>query len=90
MGMNAISIYVLAEGGIPDWFLSCFYLDDPDQNLQNVLWPTGVYWGEDEDAWGERSKATYQIVILLWVLGYIGMFMALAAYMHRRRIFIKI
>jgi hypothetical protein len=34
MGMNAITVYVLAEGGIPDWFVSCFYLDDPDQNLQ--------------------------------------------------------
>lgn len=90
MGMNAITVYILAEGGIPDWFLSCFYLDKEEQNLQNILWPTGVYWGQDDDDWATRGKPTHKVEILLWIFAYIGVWMALACYLHHRGIFIKV
>ena len=57
--------YILAEGGIPDTLFSLFYLDDTnatappynsDQNLQNVLWPTGVYWGDQFDGGLGRAE----------------------------------
>ncbi len=38
LGLNAITVYVLAEGGLPDWVCAMFYLQSPEQNLQNILW----------------------------------------------------
>ena len=47
--------YVCAEGDIFDTPLGQIYLTstnnteppyDTDNNLQNVLWPTGVFWGD--------------------------------------------
>lgn len=66
LGMNAITMYLCAEGGIIEWFLSCFYLGDPDKNLQNILYPTGVYWGDD-DRVRDHPSYNYQVRQMLWV-----------------------
>ena len=53
-------------------FLGCFYWGDPDKSLANVLWPTGVYWGEDDDKGWSRERPPHDVGVLLWTLGYIG------------------
>jgi hypothetical protein len=60
LGMNAITMYLCAEGGIIEWFLSRFWLDDPDKNLTNILYPTGVYWGDSDDV-PDKPSHNYQV-----------------------------
>eukprot|EP00049_Salpingoeca_infusionum_P001077 m.44964 g.44964 ORF g.44964 m.44964 type:complete len:1294 (+) comp10858_c0_seq5:36-3917(+) len=86
MGMNAITMYLCAEGDIIDWFLSRFYIQgDPDKNLANILWPTGVYWGDSED-WPAHPSHNWRI--LVWTLGYIGFWMVVAWWMWKNNIFV--
>lgn len=90
LGMNAIVMYLFAEGDILDTFISYFYINgDEDQNLSNILWPTGVYWGLDDDI-DDRTEASHDVKVLLWVFGYIAITMIVAWMMFKRRIFVKI
>lgn len=52
-GMNAITMYLFAEGDILDTAMQCFYIGNPDNSLNNILWPTGVFWGDDDSEWAE-------------------------------------
>ena len=83
-------MYLLAEGDILDWFLGCFYWGDPDKSLANVLWPTGVYWGEADDKAWSRASPPHDVGVLLWTLGYIGLMVLFAWELQRRRIFLKL
>ena len=88
MGMNAISMYIFAEGDIVDWFLGCFYVgSDPDKNLSNILWPTGVYWGDSSD---RPTAPSHNIAMFFWTLGYIAVTAVLAWYMYKNKIFVTI
>lgn len=89
LGMNAITMYILAEGGIIQWLLQGFYWDDPDKNLSNILWPTGLYWGQDDNL-RPTDGPTYDYRIMLWCLGYIGVMMMVAWEMFRRHVVIRI
>jgi hypothetical protein len=60
-GLLLRSRYLLAEGGIVDWICASFYLDNPDKNLQNILWPTGVYWGDNDDVRPYKPSYNYQV-----------------------------
>ncbi|EDQ89607.1 uncharacterized protein MONBRDRAFT_25125 [Monosiga brevicollis MX1] len=88
LGTNAIVIFLCAEGDVIDWVLSCFYLEDPDRSLANILWPTGVYWGDDDDV--RPYKPSYNYQIMLWCLAYIGVWVLLGRWMYNNKIFIKI
>lgn len=91
MGMNAITMYILAEGGIVQWVLQGFYWEDPEKNLSNILWPTGVYWGQDDNMRPSAAEGpTYNYQIMLWCLAYIGFWMFIAWLMYRRGVVIKI
>ena len=61
LGMNAITMYLCAEGGIIEWTLSRFWLGDKDKNLMNILYPTGVYWGDDDDKVRDAPSHNYQV-----------------------------
>ena len=88
MGMNAISMYLLAEGGIIDWALTCFYWDEPQKNLRNILWPTGVYWGQDDN--DRPAHPTYDFRIMIWCIAYIALWAFVAYEMFKRKMFIRI
>lgn len=88
LGMNPITIYVLAEGDIIDWFLGRFYWGDEDKSLMNLLFPTGVYWGDDGSA--RAHHPSYMWSVMLWTIAYIALWMLVAYWMHRKQIYIKI
>ena len=83
-------MYLLAEGDILDWLLGCFYWGDRDKSLANVLWPTGVYWGVDDDEAWSRTRPPHDVGVLLWTLGYIGLMVLFAWELQRRHIFLKL
>ncbi len=85
--MNAIAIYVLAEGDVIDTALGQFYWVNPDQSLANVLWPTGVYWGDSDQL---PTSPPYSVPVLIWTIGYIVIWMLVAGYMHKKRWYWKI
>eukprot|EP01147_Barroeca_monosierra_P004204 gene4204-6550_t len=87
MGMNAIVMYLCAEGGIIEYILGAFYLNKPENNLANILYPTGVFWGDSDD---RPYKPTYNYQIMLWTIGFIGVWILVARCMFHRRIFITI
>ena len=88
LGMNAISMYLLAEGGILQWIASWFYWDDVERSLVNIFWPTGVYWGDAND--DNITEPRHDYATLGWTLGYIGLWMLVAAIMYHKNIFIVI
>ena len=92
LGMNAIVLFICAEGGIIPWVLSRFYVDgNPDFNLANVLWPTGVLWGDEEEADGGWPLEPYHNgAVLAWTVGYISVWVLLALFLHTKRIYISI
>jgi hypothetical protein len=93
------SVLCVTEG-IPDTFLSFFYIDstkatappyNTDKNLQNLLWPTGVYWGMDDGGSGPwPAKPTYNPFIMAWTVLYITFWMVLSWWMFTNGVFIKI
>eukprot|EP00729_Bicosta_minor_P009475 gene9474-21250_t len=95
-GMNAITMFILAEGGIPDTFFSLFYLDntnatappyDNDKNLQNVLWPTGVFWGDRFDGGlGRAEHPSHNPYVMVWAISYICFWMVLSWWMYTESI----
>jgi len=95
VGMNAIAIYVLAEAGPLQWFLSCFYLElnnghpATENHLGNVLWPTGVFW-PDASLPTAAAGATHDWRVMVWTLTYIALFCCLAYYWDRKGIYIVI
>ena len=90
MGLNTITCYLIAEGGILQWFLNAFYINgDTDQTLANVLWP-GVLWGPDEDAWALDTEPSYSGAMMAWTLAYIGALMAAAWWMDHRGLYLTI
>ncbi len=88
VGMNAITMYLLAEGGIVTWVLSWFYWGDSERSLVNLFWPTGVYWGDSND--DQPPAPREDVPTLLWTLGYIALWMVVARIMFNRKIFIVI
>ena len=89
VGKNAITVYVLAESGFPQWLLSIFYIHgNPNDNLANVFWPSGVFWGPVD---GERpTHPSYSMHILLWTVAYIAVWTIVAWWMDRQKIYVKI
>eukprot|EP00039_Didymoeca_costata_P008632 m.114452 g.114452 ORF g.114452 m.114452 type:complete len:1152 (-) comp14167_c0_seq1:6-3461(-) len=96
-GMNAITMYLLAEGDVIDTFLGLIYWDktnstqppyNNDKNLQNVLWPTGVYWGDVD--YPLPSKPTHNRFVMIWTILYISFWMVVSWGMFLHNIFIKI
>jgi hexosaminidase len=79
--------YLFAEGGITQWALAAFYWADPEKNLANLIWPSGVYWGFPATP---PSAPTYDPSVMVWTLAYIGVTALLARWMYQRRIFVKI
>mmetsp|Transcript_29659 Transcript_29659/g.88748 ORF Transcript_29659/g.88748 Transcript_29659/m.88748 type:complete len:726 (-) Transcript_29659:538-2715(-) len=87
-GMNAILMYLLAEGGLPDTLLNIFYVGNPLNNLQYVLWPTGDLWGNSDDEL--PSEPTRDPYVMCWTLSYIAFWMVVAWVLHLRGIYVKI
>eukprot|EP00043_Microstomoeca_roanoka_P017928 m.188833 g.188833 ORF g.188833 m.188833 type:complete len:1127 (-) comp16734_c1_seq1:3793-7173(-) len=87
MGMNAIVMYLAAEGGILQYIFESFYWNKEENSLVNILWPTGVFWGDSDE---RPYKPTYNYQVMLWVIAYIGIWMLLARYMYHRRMFVTI
>ena len=86
--MNAITMYLLMEGDIIDCPLSFLYLKDPDNSLQNILWPTGVFWGDSATKLPiEPSRNPY---VFVWCIVYIWFWMVVAWGMFVQKIFIKL
>jgi predicted acyltransferase len=91
VGRNAITMYVLAESGIVNWVFGIIYLySDTDYSLANVLWPTGVFWG-DAGSLDIRSPAvSHNPAVLVWTLAYIVAWTMVARYMDKNKIYIKL
>ena len=91
VGKNAITVYLLAESGFPQFLCSVFYINnDPQQNLSNILWPTGTYWGDkgqDDHRPLEPSRNWY---IVVWALGYISVWTGVAWKMHQKKWYVKL
>jgi hypothetical protein len=89
VGKNAIAVYVLAESGFPQWLLSIFYIHgNSNDNLSNILWPSGVFWGPAD---GERpTRPSYSVHILLWTVGYIAVWTIVAWWMDKKKIYLKL
>ena len=95
LGMNSIAIYILSCSGITEAVLSVVYWGEPDNNLANVFWPTGVFWGPKDFGWqpaGDYGEFTHQRKwVMVWVLcAYIPFWMALAYYLHRKKLYFKV
>ena len=90
MGKNAITVYLLAEGGIPEWILSMFYVQsDPEQNLAEILYSSQRYWGYDPDHFRRNSDAL-RWGILAWCALYIAVWIGVAGVLNAKGIFIKL
>jgi len=95
LGLNAITMYLLAEGGCVQWLLNCFYISadrnkaagDREQTLAWYLWPGGAWGGDDADS---RTAASHSAAVLIWNFVYIAIWMVVARGMHKRRIYIKL
>ena len=87
LGTNAITMYLLAEGGFVEYVLSGFYWNDPDKNLHNLLYPTGVYWGDPNVL---PDKPSYNVAVLLWTFGFIVVWMLVGRQLYNQRIFFTI
>ena len=89
VGKNALAIYIGAESGIIQWFLSIFYWNEPKNSLGALLWP-GTFWGKQSSDLNRKHKITYDISVLIWTLCYIVLWILVARWMHSRKIYIKI
>ena len=87
-GMNAITMFLFMEGDIIDCPLSFFYLKDPDNSLQNILWPTGVFWGDSPTVL--PTVPSHNPYVFGWCVAYIGFWMVVAWGMYVKGIFIKL
>ena len=65
----------------------CRFYAVQENNLVNVLSPTGVFWGDGDE---RPFKPTYNYQVMLWVLAVIALWMLVARYLFYRRIFITI
>ena len=95
LGMNSIAVYILSCTGITQTCLSIVYHGDPDNNLSNILWPTGVFWGPKDSGW--QPARDYHAFkherqwVMVWVLcAYIPFWMAFAGYLHRKKLYFKV
>ena len=89
LGMNAITMYLLAEGGILQWIASWFFWGgDPDRSLVNIFWPSGVYWGDAND--DSNTEPRHDYATLGWTVGYISLWMLVATVMYHKKIFVVI
>ena len=96
VGRNAIGIFLLSEGGIISYPLSTFYINNnPDSNLVNILYPTGIYWGPTTLN-GNNGYPTnmysyidpdwhYSGKIMLYVIFYCLFFIILAIYFDKKK-----
>jgi predicted acyltransferase len=93
VGRNAITIYVGAEAGIIQWALSIFYWGKPEKCLSNMLWP-GYYWGVSSSL-EQRFETPMEHeekrgLVMAWTLGYICIWVGIAWWMDKRKIYISI
>lgn len=89
-GMNPLFIFALASTPVLPSLLALVYWDSTRKNLSNILWPTGVYWGEDPADWQTRSEVSYSGPVFLWCVGFITFWGAVVCYMHRHRLWIRL
>ncbi len=94
LGLNSILIYLLACTDILPWLMSLFYYDETDQSLYDLLWPTGKYYGPDDNEFyiPTRTSAQHkQSDVLVWcILYYIPMWMCVAGYLHNQKIYLTV
>ena len=91
VGKNAITIYVLAESGLPQWLLAIFYINNNvNANLSNILWPTGIYWGDASDDDHRLLHPSHDVGVLVWTIAYIGVWTMVAWWMNRKKWYIKL
>ena len=91
VGKNAITIYVLAESGLPQWLLAIFYINNNvNANLSNILWPTGIYWGDASDDDHRLLHPSHDFGVLVWTIAYIGVWTMVAWWMNRKKWYIKL
>ena len=88
VGMNAITVYLLAEADLVKWPLSTFYWSEGTWSLSNILWPTGELWGDPD--YPLPSAPHHNYAVLLWTFGYVAVWMLIARIMFNRKIFIII
>jgi hypothetical protein len=95
MGMNGIAIYLLSCTGVTQSVLGAVYWDKREENLGNLLWPTGVYWGPSDDDWVPQTtlkKTTHHHNwVMAWCVGaYIPFWMFVAFVMHKNKFYLKV
>jgi predicted acyltransferase len=91
VGKNAITIYLLAESGIPQWLLGIFYINgEPNDNLGNILWPTGVFWGGEVQDDHRPTEPSRNWLIVIWTIGYIAAWSIVAYWMDLKKWYIKL
>ena len=87
VGRNALGIYMLAESGVVNWFFEIFYYNKPKNSLANVLWPTGVFWGPNDDDDHLPHHASYSGTVMAWTLAYCAFWTLVAMYLHRNKMY---
>jgi predicted acyltransferase len=90
VGKNAIAVYVLAESGFPQWILAQFFYGKRENNLSNVLWPTGIFWGDASNDDHRLLHPSYDVSILVWTFVYIAVWVMVAWWMDRKKWYIKL
>ena len=82
---------MLAESGVVNWFFGIIYLyGDTDYSLANVLWPTGVFWGDRGNDDHRPTTVSHNPAVLAWTLGYICVWTLVARWMDKNKIYIKL
>jgi hypothetical protein len=100
LGLNSILIYLLSCTDITQCALNLFYWDDRDNSLYNLIYPTGAFWGMDDDDAGsvaafvptraDRVPESSSDILLWCICFYIPFWMVLAGYLHRIKFYFKV
>jgi len=95
MGMNSIAVYLLSCTGVAQAVLGAVFWDKREENLANLLWPTGVYWGPSDDNWLSNysiAEVTHQQNwVMVWcVCAYIPFWSLVAFVMHKNGLYLKV
>ena len=91
VGRNAITMYICAESGIVQWMFGIFYVGgDPDNSLAGLLWPGTLWANDDGDDAHRPTKASHNPAVMVWTLCYIALWTAVAWWMDRRKIYVKL
>jgi len=100
LGLNSILIYVLSCTDMTQCALNMFYWDDRDNSLYNLVYPTGAFWGMNDDDAGpaaafvptrsDRVPSSSTDILVWCICLYIPFWMVLAGYLHRIKVYFKV